>query len=53
MTTPADYADLEVFVARAPAASETLYVRRQRDVAPVQRAQAEAWAELLSRLMAW
>jgi hypothetical protein len=44
---PAGYADLEVFVAPAPAAGETLYVRRQRDVAAVQRAQAEAWAELL------
>src|SRR5690348_4120831 len=35
---PAGYADLEVFVAPAPVAGETLYVRRQRDVAAVQRA---------------
>jgi hypothetical protein len=44
---PAGYADLEVFVAPAPVPGQTLYVRRQRDVAAVQRAQAEAWAELL------
>jgi hypothetical protein len=30
---PAGYADLEVFVAPAPLAGETLYVRRQLDVA--------------------
>lgn len=43
----AGYADLEVFVAPAPLAGETLYVRRQRDVAAAQRAQAKAWEELL------
>jgi hypothetical protein len=43
----AGYADLEVYVAPAPLAGETLYVRRQRDAAAVQRAQAEAWEELL------
>jgi hypothetical protein len=44
---PAGYADLEVFVAPAPVPGETLYVRRQRDVAVAQRAQAEAWEKLL------
>lgn len=43
----AGYADLEVFVAPAPLPGETLYVRRQRHVAAVQRAQAEAWEESL------
>jgi hypothetical protein len=42
-------ADLEVFIAPAPLAGETLYVRRQRDLAALQRAKAEAWAELLRR----
>jgi len=46
---PAGYADLEVFVAPAPLAGETLYVRRQQDVAASQRARAEAWEELLRR----
>ena len=44
---PAGYADLEVFVAPAPLVGETLYVRRQRDVAAAERAKAEAWEELL------
>jgi len=46
---PAGYADLEVFVAPAPLAGETLYVRRQQDVAASQRARADAWEELLRR----
>ena len=40
---PAGYADLEVFVAPAPITGETLYVRRQEDVAASQRARADAW----------
>ena len=46
---PAGYADLEVFVAPAPLAGETLYVRRQQDVAASQRVRADAWEELLRR----
>jgi hypothetical protein len=46
---PAAYADLEVFVGPAPLAGETLYVRRQQDVAASQRARADAWEELLRR----
>jgi hypothetical protein len=46
---PAGYADLEVFVAPAPLAGETLYVRRQQDVAALQRARADAWEERLRR----
>jgi len=46
---PAGYADLEVFVAPAPLAGETLYVRQLRDVAASQRARADAWEELLRR----
>jgi len=46
---PAGYADLEVFVAPAPLAGETLYVRRQQDVAASRRARADAWEELLRR----
>jgi hypothetical protein len=46
---PAGYADLEVFVAPAPLAGETLYVRRHQDVAASQRARADAWEELLRR----
>jgi len=46
---PAGYVDLEVSVAPASVAGETLYVRRRRDVEVLQRAKAEAWAELLRR----
>jgi hypothetical protein len=46
---PAGNADLVVFVAPAPLAGETLYVRHQRDVAAAQRAKADAWDELLRR----
>src|SRR5260370_8457583 len=46
---PAGYADLEVFVAPAPRAGETLYVRRQQDVAASQRVRAAPWEELLRR----
>jgi hypothetical protein len=46
---PAGYADLQVFVAPAPLAGETLYVRRLQDVAASQRARADAWEELLRR----
>jgi len=42
---PAGYADLEVFVAPAPLAGETLCVRQQQDVAASQRARADAWEE--------
>ncbi len=46
---PAGYTDLEVFVAPAPLAGETLYVRRQHDVAAAHRAKADAWEELVRR----
>jgi len=46
---PAGYADLEVFVAPAPRTGQTLYVRRQLDVAAPRRARADAWEELLRR----
>jgi hypothetical protein len=46
---PLEYADLEVFVAPVPDAGETLFVRRQRDVAAAQRARVDAWERLLSQ----
>jgi hypothetical protein len=44
---PVGYVDLEVFVAPAPDAGETLFVRRQRDVAAAQRARMDAWERML------
>jgi hypothetical protein len=46
---PLQYADLEVFVAPVPDAGETLFVRRQRDVAATQRARVDAWERMLSQ----
>ena len=44
---PAGYADLEGFVAPALVPDETLYRTSPRDIVALQRAKAEAWAELL------
>jgi hypothetical protein len=46
---PLHYADLEVFVAPVPHAGETLFVRRERDVAASQRAKVDAWERMLSQ----
>jgi hypothetical protein len=46
---PLEYADLEVFVAPVPDAGETLFVRRQRDVAAAQRARVDGWERMLSQ----
>jgi hypothetical protein len=46
---PLDYVDLEVLVAPVPCADETLFVRRERDVAATQRAKVDAWERMLSR----
>jgi hypothetical protein len=46
---PLQHADLEVFVAAAPDTGETLFVRRQRDVAAAQRARVDAWERMLSQ----
>jgi len=53
---PLAYADLEVFVAPAPYAGETLFVRRQRDVAAAQKVKVDAWERMLDRpegMAAW
>ena len=45
---PLGNVDLRVFVAPPPEAGETLYVRRQVDVAAAHRAKIDAWERLLS-----
>jgi len=56
VTTPAGYANPEVFVAPVPLSGQALYVRRQRDIAAAQRAKADAWEEVLRQpdgMAAW
>ncbi len=53
---PLGFVDLEVFVAPVPNARETLFVRRQEDVAAAQRARMDAWERTLSQpdgMAAW
>lgn len=44
---PLGHSDLDVFVAPAPEAGETLFVRQERDPAAADRARADAWETLL------
>ena len=46
---PIEFVDLAVFVAPAPAAGETVFVRRKRDRAKEERVKADAMARLLRR----